>query len=269
MSATYTALQLSLAAAFGVCLGSFANVVIYRLPIMLSIQWGETPGRGAFNLAKPRSFCPACNTQLAWYENIPVLSWLVQRGKCRTCCAPIAARYPAIELLFGAVALTMLALHGPTVQALAMGIFVMALIVLALIDHDTRLLPDALTLPTLAIGVLYSTLSGIPAALSSVAGATLGYGVPALVTWLYFKLRGQIGMGQGDWKLLAAIGAWLGWTAVMPVLFVASLLGLVAGLGRLALNKHSGAMAFGPCLVLAALAWMTPGVQKFVPPFFV
>ena len=241
---------LGLAAWLGLLIGSFLNVVIHRLPLMLQAQWDAEfadapPSTSPFNLAVPRSHCPHCQHTLAWHENIPLLSFLLLRGRCAHCQAPIAWRYPAIELLTAVLFTGVAFEHGWGVQALAWAGFAAALVALAGIDADTRLLPDAITQPLLWAGLLAASLgltgTGLQEALW---GAAAGYMFLWGVYWVFKVFTGKEGMGQGDFKLLAALGAWLGWPALSSLVLIASLSGVIGGLwlkwrGRLA-NWHSG-----------------------------
>lgn len=259
----------------GLLVGSFLNVVIHRLPIMLERRWREecaslaTPGASeaprsepAFNLIVPRSACPACQAPITAWQNIPLVSYAFLRGRCAACGAPISVRYPLIELitavLSAAVALTFgfgLAAAG----ALALTWF---LIALTFIDLDHQLLPDDLTLPLLWLGVLLSLLSGgtpdsIPIDLaSSVGGAIAGYVSLWSVYQLFRLATGKEGMGYGDFKLLAALGAWLGWQMLLPIVLVAAAVGAIFGGLMIALKGRDRAspVAFGP--YLAAAGWL-------------
>lgn len=215
-----------LALLLGAVLGSFANVVIARVPAGLSV-------------VSPRSRCPRCLAPIAWYDNLPVLSWLLLRARCRGCRAPIAARYPLVELAVAAVALLALRRHGPSGAALAELGFSATLLALGLIDLDTWLLPNALTWPLLAGGLLCSALGATAAgSLSQAAwGAGVGFAVFALVAAAGKKLAGREAMGFGDVWLLAGLGAFLGVKALLPLVLLASLQGTVVGIGLGILGK--------------------------------
>jgi leader peptidase (prepilin peptidase)/N-methyltransferase len=223
----------------GACLGSFLNVCIARWPLELSV-------------VRPRSRCPRCERQIRWFENIPVLSWLALRGKCSACGTRIGLRYPLVELstalLFGALGWTM----GPQPLVLLWCAAMAALLALSLIDWDTTVLPDVLTLPLLWGGIVAAALGWLPglSLMQSVAGAAAGYLSLWAVFWLFKLTTGKEGMGYGDFKLLAALGAWLGATAILPIVLMASVLGAVIGL----VMKASGSLRqgrfvpFGPFL---------------------
>src|SRR5262249_47275060 len=201
---------------FGACIGSFLNVCIHRLPAEESI-------------VRPRSRCPGCRTPISWYDNIPVLSWLLLRARCRTCGAPIAVRYPLVEATTGALAVAALLGFGLGTQALVAFAFTAALLLVTFIDLDHFFIPDEVSLPGIALGVVVSVLPGGIGLVDALAGAALGGGILWLVAWGYERLTGVEGMGLGDVKLLAMIGAFLGWQAVPAVLVIASITGAVAG----------------------------------------
>lgn len=261
-------LALTWAGLLGLVVGSFMNVVIHRLPLMLQAQWdadttaAPCADKPPFNLARPRSHCPHCQHPLRWQENIPVFSFMVLRGHCAHCQTPIGWRYPAIELLTAGLYVGVLAQHGWGFEALAWAGFVSALVTLAVIDADTRLLPDAITQPLVWGGLLVASLglSGIGLH-EALWGAAVGYLFLWAVYWLFKGLTGKEGMGQGDFKLLAGLGAWLGWPALLSLVLIASLTGILGGLalkwrGQL---PENGALAFGPYLVVAGLWVMAFG----------
>ena len=212
-----------------------------------------------FNLWLPASHCPACSTPLRWFENIPVLSYLWLRGRCSHCQTRISSRYPLVELASALLAGYCVWRYGFTWPALAWFGFTATLLSLALIDWDTTYLPDSLTLPLLWGGLLASAMGWTGTLLAdAVWGATIGYGSLRLVHEVFLRITGKEGMGHGDFKLLAAIGAWLGWPALLPVLLLASIVGLIVGLALKARNRldASGQLPFGPFLALgAALGW--------------
>lgn len=248
-----------LAGLLGLMIGSFLNVVIHRLPRMLEAEWRapddpEVLPTAPYNLSHPRSHCPHCQHPLRWTENIPLLSFMALKGRCAHCHAPISWRYPAIELLTAILFVGVFALHGWGLQTVAWAGFAAALLALATIDADTSLLPDAITQPLTWSGLLAASLglTGTPLN-DALWGAAAGYLFLCSVFWLFKWATGQEGMGQGDFKLLAALGAWLGWSALLSLVMIASLAGVVMGLwwrfrGRLAPGDH---MPFGPYLVLA------------------
>jgi leader peptidase (prepilin peptidase)/N-methyltransferase len=258
------------AALMGLQLGSFLNVVVWRLPLMMQRQWeaecaelqGATnePAQEPFNLSAPRSHCPACKTPLRAADLVPVLSYLWLRGKCAHCGVAVSVRYPLVELavalLWGICAWR----WGFSVEALAWAGFGSVLLALALIDADTMLLPDSLTLPLLWAGILCASFGVIQLPLlQSVWGAAAGYGVLWAVQAVFKLITGKQGMGEGDYKLLAALGAWLGWMVLPMVVLIASLLGVVLALGmrwRGSL-KVGEPLPFGPYLVVAGLVCAT------------
>jgi leader peptidase (prepilin peptidase)/N-methyltransferase len=210
----------------GLVVGSFANVVVYRLPLERS-------------LSRPGSACPACGAPIRWYDNVPVLSWLLLRARCRRCGARISARYPLVELANGLLYFALARLLPPGVHAALSMAFVTALLVLSLIDLDHQILPDAITLPGTAIGILASLAPGPPGPLESVltaAGGYLGFAAVALVARWYY---GEDALGQGDWKMAALLGAFLGWRALLVTVFLACLTGALAGLSLIALGRGS------------------------------
>ena len=259
-------------ALIGLFVGSFLNVVIHRLPIMLQREWAadvaewrdeapETHER--FNLATPRSRCPHCGTQVAAIDNIPVVSFLILRGKCRHCAAPIGGRYPVVELMT-AVLSGLVAWHfGPTLAAIGGLVFVWALIALAFIDLDTHLLPDAITLPLIWIGLLFNLNATYAPLSDAVIGAIAGY----MSLWLVFQafrlLTGKEGMGFGDFKLLAAIGAWLGWQMLPVTILLSSVVGALVGISLIVFARHGrdNPIPFGPYLAAAGLIALFAGEQ--------
>lgn len=254
----------------GLCVGSFLNVVIHRLPLMLERQWqaeaadlrGETlPEQPRFNLVAPRSRCPHCGHPITALENIPVLSWLALRGRCSACKAPISPRYPLVELATALLSLLVFMAFGPTFAMLAALGLTWCLVALTMIDFDTQLLPDDITLPLLWSGLLLNvngTFVPLPAA---VIGAAAGYLSLWSVYWLFKLVTGREGMGYGDFKLMAALGAWMGWFILPVVLLLSSVVGSVIGLGYLAVRRESAPFAFGPYIAIAgfiALLWGQP-----------
>ena len=256
-------------ALFGLLVGSFLNVVIHRLPIIMERDWqrqcAELAGTPAptfepLGLAKPRSRCPHCDRQVLAVDNIPILSYLLLRGRCRGCGKKISPRYPLVEaltgLLFGYTAWR----HGLSLAGMGALLFVAAMIALTFIDFDTQLLPDDITLPLLWAGLLLN-LGGTFASLSqAVIGAVAGYLALWSVYWLFKLATGKEGMGYGDFKLLAAIGAWLGWTLLPLVILLSSLVGAVVGIALIVLARHGRnvPIPFGPYLAAAgviALFW--------------
>jgi leader peptidase (prepilin peptidase)/N-methyltransferase len=250
------------ATAVGLCVGSFLNVVIHRLPKILERGWqaqaaelrGEVVAeQPRYNLAVPRSACPACHHPITLMENIPVVSWLALRGKCSACGVAISARYPIVELLGGALAAAAILKFGPTWQGVAACAFLWTLLALTGIDFDTQFLPDNLTLPLLW-GGLIANLHGLFVPLQdAVVGAIAGYLVLWSIFWLFKLIRGKEGMGYGDFKLLAALGAWLGWKMLPLIVLGSSVVGACIGIGLVAFKgrDHNVPLAFGPYLAIA------------------
>jgi leader peptidase (prepilin peptidase) / N-methyltransferase len=244
---------------FSLLIGSFLNVVIHRLPKMMEAEWhaqcaelrGETvPDAPRYNLWGPRSACPQCGHQITALENVPLLSWLWLRGRCSACRTSISARYPLVELLAALLSAAAAWKWGVSLQTLGALLLVWTLIALAFIDLDTTLLPDSLTLPLLWLGLLFN-LGGQFASLSdAVIGAMAGYGVLWSVYWLFKLITGKDGMGYGDFKLLAAIGAWLGWQLLPVTLLLSSVVGAAIGIAMIVLVKHDRRVPipFGPYL---------------------
>ncbi|KDD57620.1 prepilin peptidase [Bordetella bronchiseptica] len=241
------------AAVLGLALGSFLNVVLARLPAMLEYRWRldvQPDGAAACapppGLAHPPSRCPHCATALRWRHNVPVLSWLWLRGRCAFCAAPIAARYPLVEAATGALCAGIAVLYGPTLLALALMGLAAMLLVLACFDLEHLLLPDCLTLPLLWAGLLANAAGmGLATPAQAIAGAAAGYALLAGVAWAFRRRTGRDGLGLGDAKLLAALGAWLGWQALPALLLAAGLWGVAAGL-----------LAFGAALIVAGAGLM-------------
>jgi len=232
--------------ALGAVVGSFLNVLVYRLPREMSI------------LRTPPSSCPACSTPILWYDNIPLYSWLMLRGKCRECRAPISLRYPMVELTSGVLAVAALARWGLSVTGFEVAIFAWISLALGLIDLDFQILPNVLTYPSIIFGFVFSLLGGYTWWLDSLVGAVVGALLPTLVIVLYKMWRGIEGMGWGDVKYLAAIGAVVGLRGVVGVLVVGSILGALVGLGMIAAGRGSGKteLPFGTFLALAVILWL-------------
>ena len=258
-------LPLALAAAvFGLLVGSFLNVVIHRLPRMMDIDWrrqcAELSGATVdaeerLTLAFPRSRCPHCGHQIGALENIPVLSWLFLRGRCSACRAAISVRYPIVELLnavlYGFVAWR----FGMNLAMIGSLVFVSAAICLTFIDADTQLLPDSITLPLIWLGLLLNLAGAFTDLNSAVLGAVAGYLSLWLVYWAFKLATGKEGMGYGDFKLLAAIGAWLGWQMLPLVILLSSLVGAIVGVVLIVAAKHGRnvPIPFGPYLAAAGV----------------
>ncbi len=252
------------AAIVGLCVGSFLNVVIHRLPKMLERGWqdqcaelrGETPAPAArYNLVVPRSACPACGHAIGAVENVPVVSWLALGGKCRGCKARISVRYPVVEILGGALAALAIWHFGPTWQGVAACAFLWTLVALTFIDFDTQLLPDDLTLPLLWGGLLANVYGLFVPLPEAVAGAMAGYLVLWSIYWIFKLVRGKEGMGYGDFKLLAALGAWLGWKTLPMIVLGSSLVGACIGITLVVVKgrDHNVPLAFGPYLAIAGM----------------
>ncbi|WP_227817193.1 prepilin peptidase [Nitrogeniibacter aestuarii] len=254
----------AIAGVLGLFVGSFLNVVIHRLPIMLEHEWedeaadlkGEEPQtRPRFNLATPRSRCPHCGTQVSAIDNVPVLSFLILRGKCRHCSATISHRYPAVEVLTAALSAAAAWHFGPTLATAGALVFIWALIALTFIDLDTQLLPDNITLPLVWLGLLFNLVGTYATLNDAVVGAVAGYMSLWLVFQLFRLVTGKEGMGYGDFKLLAAIGAWLGWQMLPVTILLSSVVGAVVGISLMVFTKHGrdNPIPFGPYLAAAAL----------------
>ena len=287
-------------AILGLCVGSFLNVVIYRMPVVLERQWwadvaGQladtdswrrvflptrssaaappevakaaavlercVSGLAPFSIARPRSRCSACGQALAWHENLPLLGWMRLMGRCATCKAPISPRYPIVELatalLFAAIGWRM----GANLQSLLWCSFAAVLVALALIDWDTTVLPDAMTLPLLWGGLVSAALGWTLPLPTALWGAVAGYLSLWSVYWLFKLATGKEGMGYGDFKLLAALGAWLGWQMIVPMLLLASVIGAAVGIGmKMASTLREGRyVPFGPFLAGAGLVVLFAG----------
>ncbi|TDS93296.1 type 4 prepilin peptidase 1 [Rahnella sp. BIGb0236] len=236
-------------AIFGLLLGSFLNVVVYRLPLM--IQHDGQQGECGFNLSLPASHCPACKHPLQYWQNIPVLSWLLLRGKCHYCAAPIAKRYPLTEAGCAVMFLGLSFLFTTPLSLLSALLLFWFLLALSLIDLATYLLPDRLTLPLLWAGLLIHSISGEVTLQDALYGAVAGYLVLWVLYWGVKIVSGKEGMGYGDFKLLAALGAWVGWQMLPYLCILAALTGIVFALVRVGLYKMSEQIPFGPCLALA------------------
>ena len=270
------AIDAGVAGVLGLLVGSFLNVVIYRLPKMLERQWaaecadlaGQPVAQAApFNLMAPRSRCSHCGHQIRWYENIPVFSWLALRGKCSACRKPIGPRYPVVELVTGALFFYCVQRWGATPTGLAWCGFSAAIVALTLIDWDTTLLPDDITLPLLWAGLIAAALRWTSVPLTQALwGAVAGY----LSLWLVYQgfklLTGKEGMGFGDFKLFAALGAWFGWQALVPIILMASVIGAIVGITMKLTSglREGGHIPFGPFLAGASLTAMIFGHESIL-----
>ena len=267
-SVTLTAMT----ALLGLFVGSFLNVVIHRLPKMMELEWqaqaaelrGETLAeRERFNLATPRSRCPHCGHQITAVENIPVVSFLLFRGRCRHCKAPIGIRYPVIEVLTGLLSAFAAWRFGYGIALLGALAFLWTMVALTFIDLDTQLLPDNLTLPLLWLGLLFNLPGTYTELSSAVIGAVAGYLTLWSVYWLFKLVTGKEGMGYGDFKLLAAIGAWLGWQLLPLTILLSSAVGAVVGIGLIVFARHGRnvPIPFGPYLAAAGVLALFFGEQ--------
>jgi leader peptidase (prepilin peptidase) / N-methyltransferase len=266
----------SMAGVFGLLIGSFLNVVIYRLPKIMERQWAaecaelvgkELPATETFNLMVPRSRCQKCGHQILWHENIPVLSYLFLRGKCSKCGTPISVRYPTVELSNGALFFFCVWQFGATPAALVWCAFASAILALALIDWDTTFLPDDITLPLAWGGLIAASLQWSGTSLTAALwGAVAGYLSLWLIYWAFKLLTGKEGMGYGDFKLFAALGAWFGWSALVPIILMASVIGAIVGIAmKFSSNlREGGYVPFGPFLAGAGLTAMIFGPQSIL-----
>ncbi len=263
-------------ALIGLLFGSFLNVVIHRLPKMMEREWQQncrdflgqpetnnTQEEIKYNLVVPRSACPNCGHQISALENIPVISYLFLRGKCKKCTSPISIRYPLVELLTGILFASISWKLGATGLTLVSWFFILALIALTFIDLDTQLLPDDITLPLVWLGLLVNLNHGFCDLQSAVIGAVLGYLSLWSVYWLFKLITGKEGMGYGDFKLLAAIGAWFGWQLLPAVILLSSIAGTIVGISLIVFAKHGREVPipFGPYLAIAGIAALFCGDQ--------
>ncbi len=267
------------AAVVGLCVGSFLNVVIHRLPQMMERGWqaecaemrGETVAAAPrYNLVVPRSACPSCGHGITALENIPVASWLALRGKCSACGVAISARYPLVEILGGALAAGAVWRFGPTWQGLAACGFLWALLALTFIDFDTQLLPDDITLPLLWAGLTVNVFGIFVPLRDAVIGAMAGYLALWTIYWLFKLIRGKEGMGYGDFKLLAALGSWLGWQVLPVIVLLSSVVGAIIGITLVVFKgrDHNIPLAFGPYLAIAGAVALFFGqtlLRTFLP----
>ena len=266
---------------FGLCVGSFLNVVIHRLPKMLEREWraqcaelagAEPPEAQPYNLVVPRSACPGCGRPIPAAQNIPLLSWFLLRGRCAACGSRISARYPVVELAGGMVAAYAALRYGPTLAALGAMLFCWSLIALTAIDLDTQMLPDDITLPLLWTGLAFNLDATFARLGPAVIGAIAGYLTLWSVYWGFKLVTGKEGMGYGDFKLLAAIGAWLGWQMLPLVILLSSIVGALVGIALIAFAGHGRdkPIPFGPYLAVAgaiALLWGKDIAGRWLPQF--
>lgn len=266
--AQHPALFLVYTGILGLLVGSFLNVVILRLPVMLERQWQQdcktllaietaAEPQTSFNLVQPRSHCPECKHQISAWENIPVISYLFLRGRCSACGHRIPLRYPLIELLSAGLSLVVAWHFGPGWQSLAALVLTWVFITLSVIDIDHQILPDSITLPILWLGLLLSLFGIFTDSHSAIIGGLIGYLSLWSIFHLFRLLTGKEGMGYGDFKLLALIGVWLGWQHLLTVILLSSLVGAIIGIGMIVLRgqDRSIPIPFGPYLAIAG--WIT------------
>ncbi len=248
----------------GLCAGSFLNVVIHRLPKMLERDWRAqcaelreepVPDEPVYNLVVPRSACPSCGHAIAALENIPVVSWLVLGGRCSSCKARISARYPAIEILGGLLAAYAIFRFGATAKGAATCVLLWGLLALTMIDLETQLLPDGMTIPLVWAGLIVNLRDTFAPLGSAVVGAVAGYLTLWTVYWVFKLVRGKEGMGYGDFKLLAALGAWLGWQMLPLIVLLSSIVGAIVGITLIASKgrDRNVPIPFGPFLAFAGM----------------
>jgi len=247
---------------FSLCIGSFLNVVIFRTPKMMEQEWHqecqmllhpEQPiiDEDKLTLSKPASTCPKCHSPIRWYQNIPVISWLILRGKCGTCQNPISIRYPFIELLTMVCSLIVAVVFGATIQMLLGLLLTWVLITLTFIDFDTQLLPDRFTLPLAALGLGINTFAIYISPSSAIWGYLIGFLCLWIVYYLFKVITGKEGMGYGDFKLLAALGAWMGPMMLPLIILLSSVVGAIIGIILMKMRGENQPFAFGPYIAIA------------------
>ena len=263
---------------FSLCIGSFLNVVIYRTPKMMEQEWRQDcqmflhPEQAIIDeskltLSKPASTCPKCRTEIRWYQNIPVISWLVLRGKCGSCQNPISIRYPLIELLTALASLVIVSVFGPTLQMLFGLLLTWMLIALTFIDFDTQLLPDRYTLTLAALGLGINSYAIYISPTFAIWGYIIGFLCLWIVYYLFKIITGKEGMGYGDFKLLAALGAWMGPLMLPLIVLLSSLVGAIIGIILLKIRKENQPFAFGPYIAIAgwiAFIWGEPIMKAYL-----
>jgi leader peptidase (prepilin peptidase)/N-methyltransferase len=274
---------IAIAGIVGLCVGSFLNVVIHRVPKMLERGWaeqcaelrGEAPpaAQPPYNLVVPRSQCPSCGHRITAIENVPIASWLALGGKCSGCGKPISARYPLVEALGGLLAVAAVWRFGAppaTWQGVAACVLLWALVALTFIDFDTQLLPDNITLPLLWAGLIANMFELFVPLRTALIGAIAGYLALWIVYWLFKLIRGKEGMGYGDFKLLAALGAWMGWQMLPLIVLLSSVVGAAIGIGLIVFRgrDHNIPLAFGPYLAIAGAIALFFG-QRLMKIYFV
>jgi len=275
------ALFISAVFLFGLVVGSFLNVVIHRLPIMMNREWREQAigyleiedqypdeDKSTYNFVTPDSHCPKCQHKIRWYENIPLISYAVLRGKCSKCKTPISARYPFVELLSGIACATVAWKYGFSLQTLSALFLTWGIISMVGIDYDHKLLPDSLTLPLLWLGLLVNTQSLFVSPVDAIIGAAAGYLALWSIFWIFKIATGKEGMGYGDFKMLAMVGAWLGWKVLPITILLSAVVGLLVMLPQMMFmgRDRTKSFAFGPFIGIAGwimLIWGEPILRFF------
>lgn len=271
-------------AAFGLVIGSFLNVVITRLPRMvereernlsLSQLAIETPTTRPVNLIWPRSFCPTCLATIRWRHNVPILSWLLLRGRCSNCASPISVRYPVVEGITALMLVVLFSTYGLTLEFWFKAFFCLTLVAIAYMDWETGWLPDVVTIPLIGGGLLFSvlaqsSLTGLSPS-DAIIGAVAGYGLFWFLNFAYRSLTGRNGMGYGDFKLVAALGAWLGWVLLPLTLLLAALVALLFGIAMAALGRYQAnvGIRFAPFLSVSGIGLLLGGDLALLPSYLV
>lgn len=275
--ATPTALYIAVGL-LGLCIGSFLNVVIYRTPKMMEQEWRHDCqmllhpeqaliDQSKLTLSKPASTCPKCHSAIRWYQNIPVVSWLILRGRCASCQNPISIRYPLIELLTAICSLVIALVFGASLQMLFGLLLTWTLIALTFIDFDTQLLPDRYTLTLAALGLAVNSYAIYTSPTAAIWGYIIGFLCLWIVYYLFKIVTGKEGMGYGDFKLLAALGAWMGPLMLPLIVLLSSLVGAIIGIILLKIRKENKAFAFGPYIAIAgwiAFIWGEPIMKAYL-----
>ena len=275
--ATPTALYIAVGL-LGLCIGSFLNVVIYRTPKMMEQEWRQDCqmllhpeqvliDQSKLTLSKPASTCPKCHSAIRWYQNIPVVSWLILRGRCASCQNPISIRYPLIELLTAICSLVIALVFGASLQMLFGLLLTWTLIALTFIDFDTQLLPDRYTLTLAALGLAVNSYAIYTSPTAAIWGYIIGFLCLWIVYYLFKIVTGKEGMGYGDFKLLAALGAWMGPLMLPLIVLLSSLVGAIIGIILLKIRKENKAFAFGPYIAIAgwiAFIWGEPIMKAYL-----
>ena len=275
--ATPTALYIAVGL-LGLCIGSFLNVVIYRTPKMMEQEWRQDCqmllhpeqaliDQSKLTLSKPASTCPKCHSAIRWYQNIPIVSWLILRGRCASCQNPISIRYPLIELLTAICSLVIALVFGASLQMLFGLLLTWTLIALTFIDFDTQLLPDRYTLTLAALGLAVNSYALYTSPTAAIWGYIIGFLCLWIVYYLFKIVTGKEGMGYGDFKLLAALGAWMGPLMLPLIVLLSSLVGAIIGIILLKIRKENKAFAFGPYIAIAgwiAFIWGEPIMKAYL-----